>query len=472
MVQGLGFLSKKSWHTKNIANQEKVWIAEERQKTEERKTKELAKQIAQEREQEELDRIAGKKTADRGIDWMYQGQNQDSEIAKEDANKQAEEYLLGKEFVGDGAVKGDLDDGTANEGINKVVAVAAPEPEPELNRPHEPTVAERNEASRMRLEDPMFAVSKQAYEMKQKYEKKKELYEKVTGEVAVDAHKARKESKKRKKEKRHKKHRRDRDDDGRRREDRQRSSRRRHRSRSPSESEDSRRHSRRRRRSRSHSRSYSRERDSYRRSRSRNQSPARRDYDDRRGSYRGEVGSYRHDNDGRRYSSHDDRDYRRGRSPDRQGEAHRPVEPWHDHRHHQKKAGYGLQGGASRPTATRPGDLGPDQELLRRKHEEKEAERRQLREAASSRRHMSAAERAAALRAMEADAQRREQTRDRISVRDGQEESAARGQGANGAAFLHDITRKAHGLHDGAMSMTERLKQNRNSNQKAHESFL
>jgi hypothetical protein len=45
MVQGLAFLSKKSWHTKNLNNQEKVWIAEQKKEAEANKTKELARQI-------------------------------------------------------------------------------------------------------------------------------------------------------------------------------------------------------------------------------------------------------------------------------------------------------------------------------------------------------------------------------------------------------------------------------------------
>jgi len=50
MVQGLGFLSKKSWHTKNKANQEKVWIAEQKKEQETAKAKELAREIQEERE--------------------------------------------------------------------------------------------------------------------------------------------------------------------------------------------------------------------------------------------------------------------------------------------------------------------------------------------------------------------------------------------------------------------------------------
>jgi predicted phage gp36 major capsid-like protein len=67
----------------NLNNQEKAWIAEQKKEAESNKTKELARQIQQEREQDELDRISGKKTLmDRGIDWMYQG-GTSGDLAKE-----------------------------------------------------------------------------------------------------------------------------------------------------------------------------------------------------------------------------------------------------------------------------------------------------------------------------------------------------------------------------------------------------
>ena len=121
MVQGLAFLSKKSWHTKNKANQEKVWIAEQKKEQETAKANELAREIQQEREAEEFNRIAGKKAIkDRGIDWMYQ-EGTSTELAKEDAAKKAEEYLLGKEYVGEGAVQGDFHDGNQKEGIHNAL---------------------------------------------------------------------------------------------------------------------------------------------------------------------------------------------------------------------------------------------------------------------------------------------------------------------------------------------------------------
>jgi hypothetical protein len=201
MVQGLAFLSKKSWHTKNLANQEKVWVAEQRNEAEANKTKELARQIQQEHEQEDLDRISGKKTImDRGIDWMYQG-GTTGDLAREDAAKKAEEFLLGKEFVGTGAVRGDFDDAGKKEGIYNVLnvkPVAAAPPsvtsaagEMAFQRDDDdPTsVKHRNESFRLRVKDPMFLVNQKHREKTVKAEKNRALYEKVVGPTTslVDA---------------------------------------------------------------------------------------------------------------------------------------------------------------------------------------------------------------------------------------------------------------------------------------------
>lgn len=189
MVQGLAFLSKKSWHTKNLANQEKVWMAEQRKAAEESKTKELAKQIQQEREEEELDKIAGRssKKRDRGIDWMYEGGR--GEAAKEAELKQNEEYLMGKEFQPQGGKGGgdfaDLESGgVLNDVITKKPpAVEKQVPEAAAHAPMnaEPSVADRNEAFRMRHEDPMFLVSRKKSEIQTQHDKKRALYERVVG---------------------------------------------------------------------------------------------------------------------------------------------------------------------------------------------------------------------------------------------------------------------------------------------------
>lgn len=110
-MPGLSFLSKKSWHTSNISNQEKVWIAEQKAAAEEAKLKELTQQIKLEREQEELQKITGQKsssTGDRGVDWMYEGHKrgeEDEERRKVQEDAQNEAYLLGKEYVPEGQAK-------------------------------------------------------------------------------------------------------------------------------------------------------------------------------------------------------------------------------------------------------------------------------------------------------------------------------------------------------------------------------
>ena len=196
MVQGLGFLSKKSWHTKNLNNQEKVWIAEQQQEQERIRTSELAKQIQIEREQNEIDDITGggdgggdrkkkKKIYDRGIDWMYTGQTKDSQIAKEDALKIAEEYLLGKPIAFHGAVA--VTETTTGTQLPVVSAAAATSP---ITGTIEDTKAEFEHniygdqdiptfKKNHKYEDPMYAVSLQTLRKEKMIEQQKELYQKV-----------------------------------------------------------------------------------------------------------------------------------------------------------------------------------------------------------------------------------------------------------------------------------------------------
>ena len=53
----LSFLSKKTWHTTNLTNVEKVWAAEEKQKVEERKLEEWKKTREEERQIMELHQL-------------------------------------------------------------------------------------------------------------------------------------------------------------------------------------------------------------------------------------------------------------------------------------------------------------------------------------------------------------------------------------------------------------------------------
>ena len=501
MVQGLAFLSKKSWHTKNLSNQSKVWQAEQQKEAEDSKTKELARQIAQEREQEELDRISGKKTTiDRGIDWMYQG-GTTGDLAKEDAARKAEEFLLGKEYVG-----------AEKEGINNILnskpmasSVASSGNQMQEgalesgNSRYEddgPSVKDRNESFRLRVEDPMFAVTQQQREKVLKAEKKKALYEKVVGPAGTasdsDEHsygEMKKRSKEdRKKRKKKKRSRRDEDDD-------------------------------RKRRRRSRSRSNERRRKHHRRDRS--DSPRRHEYhDDSRSDYKDRKRSQHKEEkwdsrerkgrederSARRYSEDDER---RSRRADNRAYAddtrssrndHNYGAPSEKHRDHDRSRSgtrgshdhdcdgdgrvdgsnqkysatgstrYGLQGGSKVPVSA--SNLGPDKDLLRKKREEKEAERRRVLETASSRRHVSSSDRAKALEEMKADAKRRDDAMTRNASRrpnnDSHEKAPARGR----ATFLHDMTKQTHGIDDGGMSLSARVAQNRHTNQRSHDSFL
>eukprot|EP00884_Botryococcus_braunii_P018768 jgi/Botrbrau1/5575/Bobra.97_2s0006.1 len=90
----LAFLNKKGWHPGSIQNQEKVWKREEEHLKEMKKAEELRKQIAEEREKEELRAVAeatGVLKESTRLDWMYQG----GMVAKQEADKRAEEQLLG-----------------------------------------------------------------------------------------------------------------------------------------------------------------------------------------------------------------------------------------------------------------------------------------------------------------------------------------------------------------------------------------
>ncbi|KAJ0403188.1 hypothetical protein P43SY_005182 [Pythium insidiosum] len=93
----LAFLAKKSWHTSNLRNVEKVWIAEQKHAAEEKKLAELRKNMEEERQLQELRKLQaahGKKAeSSERLEWMYQGP-----MASGNSERTAEEYLLGKEY--------------------------------------------------------------------------------------------------------------------------------------------------------------------------------------------------------------------------------------------------------------------------------------------------------------------------------------------------------------------------------------
>jgi hypothetical protein len=453
MVQGLAFLSKKSWHTKNLANQEKVWMAEEREKNEQRKAKELAKEIQIERENEELARLAAgggssvtTAKLDRGIDWMYTGHHKDSETAKQDAEKKAEEYLLGKEFraSSDSIPKGDF--AVAAAAVPESLHIATTTQQSNaLAGENEDSVFQRNEAFRLRIEDPMYAVTQRIAQTERKYEQRKELYERAglqvrrttTAAAAAEKEKddrhhrekkhRRKDIKREEEERRKKRRHRSPSssssrysssiDENRGKQQQQHKSHRdrnkshHHRHRSPSE-ENHVSDNRRTRRQESRKRHGARESSPDSRMRSSRESYSDRDYarknDIKRKSKRDRspsVDSYhdqrkrnkssdrsrrksRHDDDDHHHHYHSDDDDDRKPSSSHKNEEHDTgkVSPVY------RKAngdGYGLQGGAAasqkRPTNHR--DLGPDRDLLERKRAMKQAEREKLLSSSSRHRH-------------------------------------------------------------------------------------
>ena len=94
----LSFLAKKSWHTTNLKNVERVWIAEQKAEEEAKKLAELQKQILEERQIKELRELQAKsghvtKHIDNSMDWMYEGP-----AAQLQQKQSAEDYLLGKAY--------------------------------------------------------------------------------------------------------------------------------------------------------------------------------------------------------------------------------------------------------------------------------------------------------------------------------------------------------------------------------------
>ena len=90
----LSFLAKKSWHTLNVDNVEKVWIAEQAEEAEKAKLEAWKKEKEEERQIMELRELQGdmgggreKKRAER-VDFLYE------DVGSAAADKQA--YLLGK----------------------------------------------------------------------------------------------------------------------------------------------------------------------------------------------------------------------------------------------------------------------------------------------------------------------------------------------------------------------------------------
>ena len=428
MVQGLAFLSKKSWHVKNMNNQEKVWMAEQRKEVENSKTKELARQIQQEREQDELDAISGKKTShlDRGIAWMHEGGT--GEVAKEDLRKKNEEYLMGKEYAPQGVKGGDFAVDGALDGVNAVMAGATAESVKMYPSQNGASVADKNEAFRMRHEDPMFLVSKRHDEQQAKAEKTKALYKRVAGSHE-ERNDDRKNAKRAKKErKRERKHRYREDDDLN--------------------------HRKYPRRSRS------RDRNDYKEDRTirmrQNEPPWSRS--------RGEESP--------RQSMHDvhQQNNRSGGTNCDGKESFQRREYEHDGQPSELRSRlpddsrYGLQGSSSKGITN--GDLGPMHTVLAQKRQDREEVKRSVRDRASIRHVMTPEERIRVLGKMQMDASRRVLCQKSIPDSSDGAEAPSRGS----ATFLNDIKQQSHGIN-ATDSLSLRIVEKYGKYQKLDDSF-
>eukprot|EP00966_Prymnesium_polylepis_P118287 2734917-Prymnesium_polylepis.1 len=110
----LAFLAKKGWHTTNLANVEKVWAAEEKQKAEEKKLESYKKEIEEEKQKAELRQLqvemGQKPKGPERVDFLYEAPSQaDSkkahllgkpvELKPEESEVKQVEHLPGSNFL-------------------------------------------------------------------------------------------------------------------------------------------------------------------------------------------------------------------------------------------------------------------------------------------------------------------------------------------------------------------------------------
>lgn len=106
-MSALQYLNKKSWHTATIKNNEKIWLREQEAAKEKARIEELQKQLAEERRQEELQRLeeeSGRVDPNASLkrqrlNWMYEYGRDEKENEKQRVAKEKEDVLLGKKPV-------------------------------------------------------------------------------------------------------------------------------------------------------------------------------------------------------------------------------------------------------------------------------------------------------------------------------------------------------------------------------------
>lgn len=118
-MSALKFLSKKSWHTSTIKNNEKVWLREQAAAAEAGRVAELQKQLEEERKAEEIADLELKSgrlgpaelARRRRIEWMYEvKKGEDTGVTEKDKEKEREDTLLGKKEAVLGGTVGAVDD--------------------------------------------------------------------------------------------------------------------------------------------------------------------------------------------------------------------------------------------------------------------------------------------------------------------------------------------------------------------------
>jgi hypothetical protein len=180
----LAFLAKKTWHTSNLKNVEKVWIAEQKHAKEQQRLNELKKQIEEERQVQELrelqSSLGNKSTVVAKVDWMYDGPMASNA-------ESTEEYLLGKKYAGS---KDPDDDSTKISNQSKAVAAHFQAPKP----------ASANEAFTRLHEDPLLAIKKKQQEARNHVLKNPRKMQMLQEQISLEKSR-RKDKKKEKKDK-------------------------------------------------------------------------------------------------------------------------------------------------------------------------------------------------------------------------------------------------------------------------------
>ena len=349
-----------------------------------------------------LERITGKKSLDSGIDWMYQGS---AEVKEEQDKREAEEYLLGKEFTGGTAVSkqpvGEFAESVRDEELflkQRITSTAQ-----SSQGASQSEVAKANEEFAKRMEDPMYLVNQKRQERINDQHKKQILLEKVMGDP--NDSRAREKKSKKSKDDRHHLSSRDR--------------------------KKKHKYHRKRSRSRSNSSNRSRSRDRDRRVDNRHR-------------------SHRHSDHSRyRISDNDDRyDHEAAHEGDKLSHQAQPKKS-------QKSPGYGLQGSSSKTLDT--SDIGPSRQSLERKRKEKDIITRQHRK--HSRQNISAEEKQRKLREMQSDAYKRDLDKEESLKRKTYENNDVEISGK--ATFLSGMASEVN-----SMSMRDRLASKRHTLQK------